>query len=91
VALAPKEYDLLVFLARDAGAVYTREEIIHAVWGHTFIGSTKTLDFHVAALRRKLGDPGWFETVRGVGFRLVQPADRGRQPGPDPAAAWTRP
>jgi two-component system, OmpR family, response regulator RegX3 len=70
VALTRKEYDLLVFLADDPGAVRTREDIIDEVWDPHWYGPTKTLDVHIASLRRKLGDPGWIETVRGVGYRL---------------------
>jgi DNA-binding response OmpR family regulator len=70
VPLTRKEYDLLLFLASDPGAVRTREDIIDEVWDPHWFGPTKTLDVHVASLRRKLGDPGWVETVRGVGYRL---------------------
>ena len=70
VALTPKEYDLLVYLARDPEAVHTREQIIDHVWDENWWGSTKTLDVHVASLRKKLA-PEIVETVRGVGFRLV--------------------
>ena len=71
VSLTPKEFDLLAYLAEDAGAVRTREQILRAVWDENWWGSTKTLDVHVASLRRKLGNPGIIETVRGVGYRLV--------------------
>jgi DNA-binding response OmpR family regulator len=71
VALAPKEYDLLVLLAADPGAMVARRDILETVWEPNFFGRGKTLDFHVASLRRKLGDPAWIETRRGVGFRLV--------------------
>jgi two-component system response regulator RegX3 len=70
VALTQKEYDLLAFLAADPGAVRTRTEILEEVWDPHWYGPTKTLDVHVASLRRKLGDPTYVETVRGVGFRL---------------------
>ncbi len=70
VTLTPKEHDLLVYLARDPGAVHTREQIIADVWDENWWGSTKTLDVHVASLRKKLA-PDLIETVRGVGFRLV--------------------
>lgn len=70
VALTPKEFDLLALLAEDPGAVYRRETILEQVWDPNWYGSTKTLDVHVAQLRRKLGDPSWIETVRGVGYRL---------------------
>jgi two-component system, OmpR family, response regulator RegX3 len=73
VALTPKEFDLLAFLADDAGAVRPRQELLENVWDPHWYGPTKTLDVHVASLRKKLGDPGWIETVRGVGFRLRTP------------------
>jgi two-component system response regulator RegX3 len=68
--LTPKEFDLLALLARDPGAAVSRRRLLEDVWETSWYGSTKTIDVHVAALRRKLGDPGWIETVRGVGFRL---------------------
>jgi two-component system, OmpR family, response regulator RegX3 len=71
VALTPKEYDLLAFLAEAPGAAFTREQIMEAVWDANWFGPTKTLDVHVGALRRKLGDTAAVETVRGVGFRLA--------------------
>jgi DNA-binding response OmpR family regulator len=70
VALTPKEYDLLVELMEDPGAVKSRQELLENVWDPHWYGPTKTLDVHVASLRKKLGDAGWIETVRGVGFRL---------------------
>ena len=68
--LTPKEFDLLAALARDPGAAVSRRRLLEDVWETTWYGSAKTIDVHVASLRRKLGDPGWIETVRGVGFRL---------------------
>lgn len=68
--LTQKEFDLLAALARDPGAVLSRRRLLEDVWETSWYGSTKTIDVHVAALRRKLGDPTWIETVRGVGFRL---------------------
>ena len=73
LALTGKEFDLLALLAGDPGTVFSRRAILDAVWDTHWYGSTKTIDVHVAALRRKLGDPGFVETVRGVGFRLVDP------------------
>lgn len=70
VTLTPREYDLLLYLARDPETVLTREQIIAAVWDENWWGSTKTLDVHVASLRKKLRAEV-IETVRGVGFRLV--------------------
>ena len=68
--LTPKEFDLLAALARDPGAAVSRRRLLEEVWETSWSGSSKTIDVHVAALRRKLGDPGWIETVRGIGFRL---------------------
>ena len=70
VALAPKEYDLLAFLTEEPGALMSREQIMEAVWDANWFGPTKTLDVHVAALRRKLTGAITIEAVRGVGFRL---------------------
>jgi len=71
--LTPKEFDLLAALAADPGAAISRRRLLEEVWETSWYGSAKTIDVHVAALRRKLGDPGWIETVRGVGFRLRAP------------------
>ncbi|KJS57987.1 response regulator transcription factor [Streptomyces rubellomurinus] len=69
--LTPKEYDLLAFLTEEPGALMSREQIMEAVWDANWFGPTKTLDVHVAALRRKLAGAVAIEAVRGVGFRLV--------------------
>ena len=74
ITLTAKEFDLLAFLANDVGAVHTRTEILEAVWDAHWYGPTKTVDAHVASLRKKLGDHGWIEAVRGVGFRLEPPS-----------------
>ncbi|MER8156270.1 response regulator transcription factor [Streptomyces sp. NPDC094472] len=71
VTLTPKEFELLALLTEDPGAVYSRQQILDRVWDPHFHGPTKTLDVHVATLRRKLGDPAWIQTLRGVGFRLA--------------------
>jgi len=71
VSLTPKEFDLLDFLAQDSGAVQTRGRIIAEVWDEHWWGSTKTLDVHIASLRKKLKDADLIETVRGVGYRLA--------------------
>jgi two-component system, OmpR family, response regulator RegX3 len=68
--LTPKEFELLAALACDPGAAVSRERLFQDVWHTNWYGSSKTIDVHVASLRRKLGDPAWIETVRGVGFRL---------------------
>ncbi len=71
--LTAKEFDLLAYLATDPGAVCTRTDVLENVWDAFWYGPTKTVDAHVAALRRKLGDHAWIEAVRGVGFRLEAP------------------
>ena len=73
LALAPKEFDLLVALAGAVGAVLTRESLIDEVWDSHWFGSTRTLDVHVSTLRQKLAGAAVITTVRGVGFRLERP------------------
>ena len=73
VSLTPKEFDLLAVLAEEPGVVVSRQQLLEQVWDPHWYGPTKTLDVHVASLRKKLGDPGWVETVRGVGLRLGRP------------------
>ncbi len=79
--LSRKEFDLLAELARNAGTVVTRDQLMTRVWDENWFGSTKTLDVHVGWLRRKLGDdpaaPTYLHTVRGVGFRLSAPDEGG--------------
>ena len=70
IVLTPKEFDLLAFLASDPGAVFNRQDILESVWDTHWYGPTKTLDVHIASLRKKLGHQVVIETVRGVGFRL---------------------
>jgi DNA-binding response OmpR family regulator len=69
LALRPKEFDLLLLLAADAGRVVTRERIMREVWDTEWMGSTKTLDNHILTLRGKLGE-GAITTLRGIGYRL---------------------
>jgi DNA-binding response OmpR family regulator len=71
IDLTPKEFDLLAVLAAEPDTVLRRERLLEQVWDMNWFGSTKTLDVHVASLRKKLGDHRWIETVRGVGFRVV--------------------
>ncbi len=68
--LTLKEFDLLALLASEPGIVVDRQRILREVWDTTWYGSSKTVDVHVAALRKKLGDPTLIETVRGIGLRL---------------------
>jgi DNA-binding response OmpR family regulator len=75
--LTVKEYELLRVLLENAGKVVRREELVKQVWDTAWFGSTKTVDVHVSALRKKLGDdpadPRYVHTVRGVGFRFASP------------------
>jgi DNA-binding response OmpR family regulator len=72
--LRAREFDLLAALARDPGAVLTRDALLEDVWGTDFPGETRTVDVHVAEVRKKLGGDGpQIETVRGLGYRLVPP------------------
>ncbi|RLL69189.1 response regulator transcription factor [Streptomyces sp. Z26] len=75
VSLTRKEFDLLALLAQRPGVVFRREQIISEVWRTSWEGTGRTLEVHVASLRSKLGLPALIETVRGVGYRLVAPAD----------------
>lgn len=71
VTLTRREFDLLAFLAREPGRVYTREALLEQVWGSDFLGTPRTVDQHVAQLREKLGER-WIETVRGRGYRFAE-------------------
>ncbi len=71
IELRPREFELLVYLARQAGRVVTRDRLLADVWDLHWDSSTKTVDMHIVALRRKLGDSIEIVTVRGVGYRLV--------------------
>ncbi|MEV7393430.1 response regulator transcription factor [Streptomyces sp. NPDC091215] len=86
VALTPKEFEILALLTEDPGAVYSRQQILDRVWDPHYEGPTKTLDVHVATLRRKLGNPAWIQTLRGVGFRLAVHTSPPSVPQPSPSA-----
>jgi two-component system, OmpR family, response regulator ResD len=72
VVLTRREFDLLAALLERPGRVYTREQLLAAAWGTTFL-SEKTVDVHVAGLRRKLGDAMPITALRGVGYRAEPP------------------
>ena len=75
LALRPREFDLLAAMARDPGVVLTRDVLLEDVWGTDFPGETRTIDVHVAELRKALAPDGpVIETSRGYGYRLVEPA-----------------
>lgn len=69
IELTQREFDLLEFLVRHAGQVVTREQLLESVWGFMAPGDTRTIEVHVAQLRKKLGHPGMIRTVRGLGYK----------------------
>ncbi len=71
VELTMKEFELLAVLMEEPGRTVPRQELYSRVWDPVWIGSGKTLDVHIAGIRKKLGDPTYIETVRGVGYRVV--------------------
>jgi len=72
LTLTPREFELLVFLARHPGRVLSREELLRKVWGYDYMGETRTVDVHVRRLRQKLGEsPRTIETVLGSGYKWV--------------------
>jgi DNA-binding response OmpR family regulator len=73
VELTAREFDLLWHLAARPGVVVGRERLLDRVWGLSFPGGTRTVDVHVAQLRRKLGRPSLIRAVRGSGYKLVAP------------------
>jgi DNA-binding response OmpR family regulator len=70
IELRPREFDLLLLLARNAGRVVPRDRILAELWRDHWGGASKTLDMHISTLRRRLGEPGLITTFRGVGYRL---------------------
>ncbi|MBO0769754.1 MAG: response regulator transcription factor [Solirubrobacterales bacterium] len=71
VELTQREFDLLEHLLLNAGRVVTREQLLSEVWGFEAIGETRTVEVHVAQLRKKLGSPELIQTVRGIGYKAV--------------------
>jgi two-component system OmpR family response regulator len=74
--LNPKEFDLLVFLARHKGHVFSRETLLAKVWGYDYAGDTRTVDVHMRWLRQKIEEypdaPRHLVTVRGVGYKFEE-------------------
>ena len=74
--LSPKEFDLLVFLARNRGQVFNRETLLAKVWGYDYAGDTRTVDVHIRWLREKIEDnpeaPRHLITIRGVGYKFEE-------------------
>ncbi len=73
VELTGKEFDLLAYLLENAGIVVSRDQLLDRVWGMTYAGGTRTVDVHVAQLRRKLGRPDAIRTFRGSGYKAIRP------------------
>ncbi len=71
VELTSREFDLLAALLAHPGVVLSRDRLLELAWGGEFAGGTRTVDVHVAQLRAKLGRPGFIETVRGAGYKVV--------------------
>ncbi|MBP2002523.1 two-component system alkaline phosphatase synthesis response regulator PhoP [Paenibacillus shirakamiensis] len=74
ISLRPKEFEVLLYLARKPGVVMTRDDLMNAVWGFDYIGGQRTVDVHVSSLRKKLElDPQsvHIDSIRGVGYKLV--------------------
>jgi len=71
IELTGKEFELLACFLEHPGIVLSRERLLDLVWGMTYPGGTRTVDVHVAQLRRKLGDPDSIRTVRGAGYKLI--------------------
>jgi len=84
LALTFKEYELLKFLAKNRGIVFTRENLLNEVWGYDYYGGDRTVDVHIRRLRSKLNDPDntYIQTVRNIGYKFnketgpVSPHDR---------------
>jgi DNA-binding response OmpR family regulator len=73
VELTAKEFDLLAFFMANTGIVVSRDTLLDRVWGVEYPGGTRTVDVHVAQLRRKLGRPDLIRTLRGAGYKAVAP------------------
>jgi DNA-binding response OmpR family regulator len=71
VAVTAKEFDLLAFLLEHPGIAFSREQLLDRVWGFTYVAGTRTVDTHVASVRRKLGRPDLVRTVRGFGYKAA--------------------
>lgn len=71
IELSPKEFDLLLYLAENAGIALSREQILNAVWDYDYLGDGRTVDTHIKKIRAKLGDQSdLIQTVRGLGYRF---------------------
>ena len=72
IELTGKEFDLLAYLLENVGIVVSRDQLLERVWGMSYAGGTRTVDVHVAQLRRKLGRPDAIRTFRGSGYKAIK-------------------
>jgi DNA-binding response OmpR family regulator len=72
VELTPKEFELLAYLMENPGTVFSRDHLLDRVWGMTYPAGTRTVDAHIAQLRRKLRRPDLVRTVRGAGYKTAR-------------------
>jgi DNA-binding response OmpR family regulator len=82
VALTATEFDLLAYLMRRPGRVFSREQLLSEVWGYSSIAGARTVDVHVAQVRGKLGEASPIRTVRGVGYAAEPAASPAAQTAP---------
>ncbi len=75
VDLTTIEFDLLTALAEHHGRVLSREQLLEKIWGYDYYGEIRVVDVHIGHIRQKLGDDGYIQTVRGVGYRFVDEGD----------------
>jgi len=76
IHLTPTEYDLLLYLYKNAERVFGREQLVDSVWGYDFLGDSRTVDIHIQRLRKKLGVYGkYIQTIYGVGYRYMENKD----------------
>jgi two-component system, OmpR family, alkaline phosphatase synthesis response regulator PhoP len=75
--LTPKEFELLLYLAKHKGRVLTRDQLLSAVWNYDFAGDTRIVDVHISHLREKIEHdtkkPLYIKTIRGLGYKLEEP------------------
>jgi two-component system alkaline phosphatase synthesis response regulator PhoP len=71
IDLTTTEFDLVTSLAENHGRVLSREQLLEKVWGYDYYGEIRVVDVHIGHIRQKMGDDGYIQTVRGVGYRFV--------------------
>ncbi|WP_019242882.1 MULTISPECIES: response regulator transcription factor [Bacillus] len=78
--LTPKEFELLLYLAKHKGRVHTRDQLLSTVWNYDFAGDTRIVDVHISHLREKIEEdtrkPKYIKTIRGLGYKFEEPKDR---------------